>query len=571
MQDDIAPFNTPKNDTNLFPWKLLWTPLILGLLVFIFNLQWMRLYSLQNAPAGDSLVYMTEACNDFWTFHSHGFSTVVAKYIHGGHQTSPLLWWLGGLAFLLLGLDPAVAFVVTGLGYLVWIAGVAQLAWRLAPDKRLSVAAGMAAALLPSAASQGLRNFMLDFIVAAPFIWATVFLLASDLFSRRREALFYGLCCGVTVLFRTTAAPYFASHVAILAILCLNQRRKPHLLNFAAALAIGSATAGWFLVTNFSRIISYYSYWMQEAKLTQNDPSFIGGLRFYIGQLPHFHFSPRLFAVFVLLILTGVVVGIAKSFFSQKASKRHLPEFLPLLILVLLVGVPTVLLSCYPSRAATVDYPFVAGYLLLPLMVWALVLQRSRAFWFPAGIFLLGLALVQSKYLFTSPTADGRIVDYRERESIKNILIDADARRLARVKLGNTCIHQHNSLSYKYWILFSYFPRWQGLVDLASIGRTNSAEKLAKMNGDSDYVVTLDKYQADWHPNNKAAPLANQILRKSYGMVPLPETMQLPDGTQLIILTKAVSAGLAPPQPDGFSTKFPSPSQVANAALSTSV
>ena len=51
------------------------------------------------------------------------------------------------------------------------------------------------------------------------------------------------------------------------------------------------------------------------------------------------------------------------------------------------------------------------------------------------------------------------------------------------------------------------------------IGRTDSAEELAKMNSGANYVITLENYQADWHPNNKVAPAANDLLMEHYEMV----------------------------------------------------
>ena len=543
--------NTEEVTTPRFPRNILTLPLIFGVVVVLFNLQWMRIYHLINSPSvADSLVYLTEAFNDFWAFRENGIGELIKKYIAGNQQTSPLLWWLAGIMFLLLGPDPINAYIVIGLAYLLWIAGVSYLAWQLRPDRVFAIACGLMAVFLPSAVSHGLRNFMLDFVAAAPFVWSTAFLLKSNLFSSRKFSMFYGLMCGLTILFRTTSVLFFLGHAAIILCLSIMHRRHPRYHNMILVVLVVLATCGWFIFTNISRILGYYSYWAQEAVKTQVETSFFSNFVFYLHLLPSFHFSVFIFKIYLCFILVAFTVLL----FIKYVFKRKLTIiFQPFLVLILMAGVPTLVLSSYSSRAATVDYPFIAAYLIFPVLLWRTILIRPRIAWVPLAILISVFAVGQAHYLFRAQTHDSLPVYFREREAIQMILNDAEHRGLSRVKIGNTCIHRHNCLSYKYWILSNYFPNWRGRMDLAQIGRANSAEELAEMNANSDYVITLENYLEQTHPNNRFAPEANSIL-KIYGMRQLGQPLDLPDGTTLNILWNPnhVEAEYQPPASDGW-------------------
>jgi hypothetical protein len=524
--------DTDMTSGNLFPFKLLILPLLLGATIVLLNLQWMRLYQLINAPTADSLVYLTEAYNDYWMLRGEGIGHLLEKYMAGNQHNSPLLWWSAGIAFLLMGVEPVNAYLALGLAYLAWIVGVAFLAWQLKSDKTFVLACSLMAVFLPSAVRHGLRAFMLDFVAAAPFVWSTVILLKSDLFSRRKYALLYGLFCGITVLCRTSSASYFLGHVAILLYLSLYYKRLPHFQNIVLAGLVAFITCSWFVIPNMSRIIDYYGYWAHEALKTQASSSFLANFAFYLNLLPHFHFSTSVFRIYIVLVFIAVVALL----FMRFKLKQHLSDVLqPLVVLILLAGVPTVILSFYSSRAPTVDYPFIAAYLIIPVLLWRTVIPRSKIVWVPLCILIGALAVEQSHHLFRSSRGDSLPIDFREREVLRMILDDAERRGLPRIKLGNTCIHQHNSLSYQYWILDNSFPAWRGRTELAAIGRAGSAKELAAMNADCDYVITLDNYQEVTHPNNRFAPEANEILR-SYGMELLGQPLDLPDGTILEIL-----------------------------------
>ncbi len=180
------------------PLKVFLPPLIVGTVVALLNLQWMQIFHLINAPQADSLVYMTESFNDYWSMRNGDFYGQFEKYVlSGAQQTSPLLGWLAAFSYFLLGINPINAYLVITLIYLLWIAGVVYLAWCIFEDSKYALVCGLMAAFLPSVAAHGLRNFMLDFVAAAPFIWATAFLIKSDLGFKRREVIFYSILCGI--------------------------------------------------------------------------------------------------------------------------------------------------------------------------------------------------------------------------------------------------------------------------------------------------------------------------------------------------------------------------------------
>jgi hypothetical protein len=519
------------------PLKTFLLPLIVGAVVTLLNLQWMQIFQLLNAPQADSLVYMTESFNDYWSIRNGDFYGQFEKYIlRGDQQTSPLLWSLAAFSYFLFGVNPVNAYLVIASIYLLWIAGVVYLAWCIVEDSKYALVCGLMAAFLPSVAAHGLRNFMLDFVAAAPFIWATAFLIKSDLGFKRREVIIYAILCGITVLFRTTLVPYFISHLVIVFLLAVSQKRHPHYGNIGLTVLVGGLTCGWFIFPNLKRIFGYYGYWASQAEVTGSSTSFLSNLGFYFNLVQKFHMKEL--AASVALAICVVASGhLAYMFVKGALEKEQIKTIKNALIILLpLALVSTVILSLYSSRAATVDYPYIAAYLMMPPLLWRVASNRTGIFWAGAGVMILALAGTQANYLILSPSKEIVDIDFQEREVLQMILDDANLFKNKNIIIGNTSIHQHNYLSYKYWILANHFPSWRGRMEGVNIGRTNSAEALAKMNAKADYVITAENYQAHWHPNNIVAPEANKILQNLYGMEYMPRSFDVPGEVTIRIL-----------------------------------
>jgi len=522
-----------------FPLKILILPLFIGTIIALLNIQWMQLFQLLNAPQADSLVYMTESFNDYWSFKNGDISGLFKKYfLDGNQQSSPLLWWLVVITYFLLGLDPVNAYLVIALIYLIWIAGVMYLAWCIYPDSKYSLACGLMSVFLPSVASHALRSFMLDFVAAAPFIWATAFLVKSDLGFKRREVVIYSILSGITVLFRTTLIPYFISHLFIVLLFAISYKRHPHYGNMLLSALIGILICGGFIFPNMVGIFNYYSYWATQTPVTSTPHSFFNNLGFYFNLVNWFHLKK--FALVTLVTISFLAIIHLILIYRKKIIKpvQSRVVFNGLIILIPLALVPTTILSFYSSPAATVDYTFIAVYLMVPTLLWRVVSEKPKIFWTGAGIMIFTLGITQMGFLVQSQSKELSETDYREREVVKMILDDAQHRGKKDIVIGNTAVHQHNSLSYKYWVLGNYFPRWRGHVNGATFGRTNSASKLAKMNANADYVITVENYQTKYPPNNVVAPEANSILQKQYGMVYMPFSFDIPGGCTIKILAK---------------------------------
>ena len=525
------------NQETSFPLKFLVMPILTGTIISLINIQWMQLFHLLNAPQADSLVYMTESFKDYWSIRSGDISGLFKKYfLDGNQQTSPLLWWLAALAYFLLGLDPLNAYLVIALIYLIWIAGVMYLAWCIYPDSKYSLACGLMAAFLPSVASHALRSFMLDFVAAAPFIWATAFLVKSDLGFKRREVVIYSILSGITVLFRTTLIPYFISHLFIVLFLAILHKRHPHYGNMLLSALVITLVCGGFIFPNMTGIFNYYGFWATQSPATGVPPSFFYNLGFYLNLIDWFHLKS--FALKALMTISFIAVVRLVYMYKRKIIKPKQLRiiFNGLIILIPLALVPIAILSLYSSHAATVDYPFVAVYLMAPTLLWRTIADKTKIFWIGAGIVILTLAVTQMNYLFKSQYKEFSVTDYREREVIKMILDDAQYSGKKDIIIGNTAIHQHNYLSYQYWIAGNYFPRWRGHVHGINLGRTNSATKLAKMNANADYVIIAENYKAKYPPNNVVAPEANIILQNLYGMVYMPLSFDIPGRVKIRIL-----------------------------------
>jgi len=528
-----------KTQETSFPLNVFILPLFIGTIIALLNIQWMQSFQLLNAPQADSLVYMTESFNDYWSLKNGDISGLFKKYfLDGNQQTSPLLWWLAALSYFILGLNPVNAYIVIALIYLIWVAGVVHLALCIYKDSKYALACGLMAAFLPSVASHGLRNFMLDFAAAAPFIWATAFLLKSDLGFKRRKVIIYAILCGVTILFHTTLLPYFVSHLVIVFFLAISQKKHPHYGNMGLAVLVGGFTCGCFIFPNLERIFDYYGYWASQATVNGASTSFLSNLGFYFNLVQNFHL--KWLATAVVMIISLIASGcLFYRFIKGKLEKKSVEIIINALIILLpLALVSTAILSLYSSRAATVDYPYIPAYLMVPPLLWRMISEKVQIFWIGAGIMIMALVISQAHYLNLFSSKDLASIDFHERKVLKMILDDAQHKGKKDIVIGNTAIHQHNSLSYNYWILANYFPRWRGHVKGALIDRTDSSEKLAKMNSKADYVITAENYQGNWHPNNIIAPEANKKLQNQYDMVYMPQNFDVPGEVKIRILKK---------------------------------
>jgi hypothetical protein len=526
--------------------RVVTAPILMGIVLLLLNFQWMILFKLPNAPSADSLVYITEALNDYWLLRSGDFGSLLTKYYLVGNQiNSPLLSLLAAISFLLFGLEPLTPYFVMGILYLLWVLGVLYLAAAISDDRQLILACGLLASCLPSAAVIQSRNFMLDFAAATPFIWSTAFLLKSHLLNKRKEAMIYAALVSVTVLFRSTAIFYFLSHIVILVVESIKTKKRPDYLNTLLAIFIVVCTAGSFVAFNYKRILDYYGYWSQQADNSAIDNLFLDNLIFYLGQLYTFHMLRPGFLVFSVVTTLGACLAV-KRYYSKKQQKictTATPS--PVWIFASLIVIPTLVLSCYSSRASSVDFIYIAAYLFVPVILWRAIFPQSGVFWIPVIVVATAFLTVDIKLLLV-----GSHKDFRERDVIQVILADADKRGLSEITLGNTAIHQHNSLSYQYWTLMNEFPRWTNRVNLVAIGRTDSADQLADMNKTADYVIALERFRADSHPNNKVAAKANDILKAKYSMEFLPYELSLPDGAVAKVLSRQVSVSMPAPYSD---------------------
>ena len=109
-----------KPKSTSIPFNIFILPIFIGAVITLLNIEWIKLFQLLNAPQADSLVYMTESFNDYWSIKNGDISGLFKKYFwNGNQQTSPLLWWLAALSYFLFGLDPINAYLVIACIYLI--------------------------------------------------------------------------------------------------------------------------------------------------------------------------------------------------------------------------------------------------------------------------------------------------------------------------------------------------------------------------------------------------------------------------------------------------------------------
>jgi 4-amino-4-deoxy-L-arabinose transferase-like glycosyltransferase len=518
--------------------------------IFLVNRQWLRDNALMNSPSFDALVYQNRSYEDYLLIRRDGPTAILKKYSNGTWQVPPLYVLSGTFFYLLFGLDPANFYILPAISLFLLMLGTygfihywtGQAAW-----------ACLGAALvltIPSIVAFGLRVSQTDFTVGAVYTWALYLLLVSRGLRNTWLSVLYGVTAGACVLLKSTITLYFLAQILILLVYVIREpeHRTRRLLHAILVACIVCGISGWFFYYNYQQILAYYSMWHNELNQITRDAAGISSpvdeLTFYLWSFKDFHLRGTMM-LYLITIITVLIVAIIMSIRARGslAGRRNLPGLGFACIWFL---VPFIILTSYKSKAASVDFPWLAAYFVIPVMLAAVVL-RGRATLIGLLIFA-PLLVAQSNLQLSSLLIGSRFEDWRERQIISEILQDVDQRGMVRFTVTNAFIHTHlTSENLRFFILNGTFNGWQNRYAVYPLQYQSDVNEYYRVGLSADYIMTKSGgYIPATHPNNRLAPAVNELLAASPDLV-LMKVFDLPDGTQLSLYRNEGRSGVSYP------------------------
>lgn len=540
--------------------------LLLGAVVgvlFLLNRQWLYENTLVNSPSFDALVYQNLSYDDYALLRESGPSALWQKYTSGRWHAPPLHTLSGTFAYLLLGRDPANFYIAPALWLYLMALGTYGFVYLW--TRRMSWAA-IALLLLfgvQSVVAFGLRVSQIDFSVGAAFTWATYVLVASDGLRSRRGALVYALSTGLSVLLKSSIVPYFLAH-GLIWLLYLTVDRKAwreRALNTLLVSTIVFAMSGWFFITNIRQIIAYYTLFGGE--LSNVARSYTGAcqeaaeLLFYACSLAVFHLQGRHASVYTVTAVA--MAGLFLVSVARWGALRRNPRLrFGLLIAFAWLVVPYLVLSVYRSKTFSVDFPFLAAYLVIPVLMAAAV-PWGR--WLVVGLLaFLPFGLVQVRDQVQLLVVQQAPQNWREREVLRDLFADADRRGLRQVTVSNGFIHTYlTSENLRFFVVNGTFDDWRGRYKILGLPYFFDAQSYLAFLLDADYILAKTGGLQIAHPNNAVAPELNRLLAATPALSEV-KRYGLPDGSELLLYHNAsrVAVSYPPPFSDGWvAPRFP--------------
>lgn len=580
--------------------------LVLAVLVgvlFMINRQWLRENTLVNAPVFDALVYQNQSYDDYLLIRKSGLWAIYQKYTDGRWHVPPLHMLSGTFLYLLLGRDSANFYIAPAFWLYLMLLGVygfvhywtGRAAWAI-------LGAGLVVTV-HSAIGIGLRLSQTDFSVGAAYTWALYLLVASDGLRSWRPGLLYGFSVGICVLLKSSIAPYLLAHALIWLLYMVVERehRLQRLLNALLAAGVVLLLTAWFFLANYGQIIAYYTKW--GAELSQVTRAYAGinsttdEVLFYLRSFMTYHMGSRnlspYFWTTALAIgsgLAAVAVSVVRGRLGRaeprpEAQSDSRPAFrtgyptccsgpgsdlgaekedtrriwFGVAVAGIWLAVPYAILTAYASKAFSVDFPFLATFFVIPILL-AAIAFRGRLMAIGLLLFLPLLAVQardQTLELFQSQPMQL----WREQEVMGDIFRDAEARGLRDVGVSNAFVHGHlTSENLRFFVVNGTFWQWQDRFKLLSLHFYSDPRLYYEFLLGADYILakTAD-YQPTEHPNNLVAPDVNRLLAAS-PVLSLLKRYDLPDGSQLLVYRNDVRTWITYPEPASdrwISQRFP--------------
>jgi hypothetical protein len=547
-----------ESDNRLPRWKP-WTPnarefsehsravaraaVVLGglvLILFFANRQWLRENVLQNSPAYDALVYQNQSYDDYLLIRHGGFSAVLEKYTDGRWHVPPLYMLSGTLTYIFLGTDPANFYIMPAVWLYLMLLSTFGITHYYTGKVLWGGVASVSLLVTPSLVNFGLRVSQIDFSAGCAFTAATYLFILSEGLKRPRWAALYGCAGCIAILMKSSLTPYFAAHALlfVMGMVLEPLHRRRRFLGAVIVVSVLLLLTGWFYWSNWRQIVAYYAEWGTTLSHISEErfglDSWWKHLLFYGGLLYGFHLRASSFWPFCYAAVASLSLFAWVSWQTRTASgdRRSLTG---IIVVMLWLIIPYAILTAYPSKAPTVDFPFLAAWFVVPVLMLASV---CRGRWVPVaalvvfGPHVLYGAKITSDYLvMQSPTRD-----WRESEILADILRDAESRGLDRMAVSNTFIDRYlTSENLRFFVLSGEHAKWRSRFAVTPIGYYTRSEDFLKAVKQADYVLTRWGATLPHHPDNELTEAVNDALSAAAEFSIL-DRYRLPDSSELVVM-----------------------------------
>jgi hypothetical protein len=525
--------------------------------VFLLNRQVLRETVLVNSPSYDALVYQNQSYEDYTLIRDRGLSALASKYTDGRWSAPPLYPLLGTLAYLLFGRDPANFYITPAIGLFFLVLGTYGFVHHWTGARRWAILATLLIATVPSVVTFGLRVSQIDFAVGALFTWATYVLVVSDGLRRRSWALVYAVTGGVCLLLKSSIVLYFLAHALIWSLYLLADaaNRRVRVLHAAGVIAIVLLLSGWFYVTNFRQITAYYTAFGTTLSNISSPrgagSTAVDEVLFYWRSFSGFHEADQHLRPYEAAIALGgvallLVAVLRRCWLNARAC-------VGLLTAAIWLAVPYAILSVYASKANAVDFPFLAAFFVIPILVLASAGNGALALVAPLAV--MPLVLSQLPDQVHNLTVADAVPSWREAEILGDLLADASRRGLRDVNVTNDFVSgELTSENLRFFVDNGTFSSWQGHYHVLPLTYYFDADSYYRFLLTADYVLAKTGNLAPpQHPDNLLTPALNERLAHSSEMEQV-ESYDLPDGTQLLLYRNVArrSVSYPKPMPDGW-------------------
>ena len=232
---------------------------IFSILLTLVNYHWIRHNLSHLPPPWDTAFYIHMGINDYAALTHSGIVQFVRTFILQAPTLAPLFPATAIPFFALFGISINTAYLCNSIYIFVLLASVFFIADHLGGRKAGYISVFLVATF--PAVIVFSRDFLFEFPLASLTAISYLFLIKSDGFKKRREAVFCGICTGLSVLTKTMGVVFFVVPffygLVVFSLPKSNQTiRKNILLCYFSAFLVASI----FYLPNIREIFGYLFY-----------------------------------------------------------------------------------------------------------------------------------------------------------------------------------------------------------------------------------------------------------------------------------------------------------------------
>jgi hypothetical protein len=232
---------------------------VVSVLLTVVNYFWIKNNISHIPPPWDAAFYIYLGLNDYDALINGGPIKFVRTFIGQAPNLAPLFPATATPLFAVFGTDINTAYMVNCIYIFILFVAVFFIADHLSGRK-----AGFMSVFLVGtfpAVIAFSRDFLFEFPLAALTALSYLFLIKSDGFQKRKEAVFFGICSGLSVLTKTMGVVFFVMPFFYGLIVFIRSKKAQTIRkNFLLACLSAFLVAAIFYLPNVKEIFGYLFY-----------------------------------------------------------------------------------------------------------------------------------------------------------------------------------------------------------------------------------------------------------------------------------------------------------------------